>query len=103
MERCARISYIHDDIMDFPMGYDTLLGELGEGMSGGQKQRLFIARAIYRKPGILFMDEATSHLDSECEAQVSNAIKKMKITRVIVAHRETTISSADRIVDLSTL
>ncbi|WP_422121362.1 peptidase domain-containing ABC transporter [Pantoea ananatis] len=103
MERCARISYIHDDIMDFPMGYDTLLGELGEGMSGGQKQRIFIARAIYRKPGILFMDEATSHLDSECEAQVSNAIKKMKITRVIVAHRETTISSADRIVDLSTL
>lgn len=103
MERCAQISYIHDDIMALPMGYETLLGELGEGMSGGQKQRIFIARAIYRKPGILFMDEATSHLDSDCETLVSNAIKKMKITRVIVAHRETTISSADRVVDLSTL
>ncbi|WP_205950443.1 peptidase domain-containing ABC transporter [Pantoea stewartii] len=103
MERCAQISYIHDDIMALPMGYETLLGELGEGMSGGQKQRIFIARAIYRKPGILFMDEATSHLDSDCEALVSNAIKKMKITRVIVAHRETTISSADRVVDLSML
>ncbi|EFF8886509.1 peptidase domain-containing ABC transporter, partial [Escherichia coli] len=90
MVECARASHIHDVIMNMPMGYETLIGELGEGLSGGQKQRIFIARALYRKPGILFMDEATSALDSESEHFVNVAIKNMNITRVIIAHRETT-------------
>jgi len=82
------------------MGYETLIGELGEGLSGGQKQRIFIARALYRKPGILFMDEATSSLDSVSENFVNSAIKKLNITRVIIAHRENTIASADLIINL---
>ncbi|ATI83552.1 colicin V synthesis protein (plasmid) [Salmonella enterica subsp. enterica] len=101
MIECAKASFIHDTIMSMPMGYDTLTGELGEGLSGGQKQRLFIARALYRKPCILFMDEATSALDSESESYVNSAIKNLNITRVIIAHRESTIQSADRIFNLS--
>ncbi|EKT0983067.1 peptidase domain-containing ABC transporter [Salmonella enterica] len=97
MIECAKASFIHDTIMSMPMGYDTLTGELGEGLSGGQKQRLFIARALYRKPCILFMDEATSALDSESESYINSAIKCLNITRVIIAHRESTIQSADRI------
>ncbi|MBC0592995.1 peptidase domain-containing ABC transporter [Escherichia coli] len=96
MVECARASHIHDVIMNMPMGYETLIGELGEGLSGGQKQRIFIARALYRKPGILFMDEATSALDSESEHFVNVAIKNMNITRVIIAHRETTLRTVDR-------
>ncbi|HDN1186979.1 TPA: microcin export transporter peptidase/ATP-binding subunit MchF [Escherichia coli] len=100
MTECARASHIHDVIMKMPMGYETLIGELGEGLSGGQKQRIFIARALYRKPGILFMDEATSSLDTESERFVNAAIKKMNITRVIIAHRETTLRTVDRIISI---
>lgn len=100
MVECAKASYIHDVIMKMPMGYETLIGELGEGLSGGQKQRLFIARALYRKPKILFMDEATSALDSISEGFVNQAIKQLNITRVIIAHRESTILLADRIITM---
>ncbi|HDR2723896.1 TPA: peptidase domain-containing ABC transporter [Enterobacter asburiae] len=97
MVQCAIASHIHNDILKLPMGYETLIGELGEGLSGGQKQRIYIARALYRKPGILFMDEATSHLDKTSESQVNQSIQEMNITRIIIAHRETTIASADRV------
>ncbi|WP_410406694.1 colicin V export peptidase/ABC transporter CvaB [Escherichia coli] len=100
MVECARASHIHDVIMNMPMGYETLIGELGEGLSGGQKQRIFIARSLYRKPGILFMDEATSALDSESEHFVNVAIKNMNITRVIIAHRETTLRTVDRVISI---
>ncbi|EPR9280093.1 colicin V export peptidase/ABC transporter CvaB [Escherichia coli] len=100
MVECARASHIHDVIMNMPMGYETLIGELGEGLSGGQKQRIFIARALYRKPGILFMDEATSALDSESEHFVNVVIKNMNITRVIIAHRETTLRTVDRVISI---
>lgn len=100
MVECARASHIHDVIMNMPMGYETLIGELGEGLSGGQKQRIFIVRALYRKPGILFMDEATSALDSESEHFVNVAIKNMNITRVIIAHRETTLRTVDRVISI---
>lgn len=100
MVECARASHIHDVIMNMPMGYETLIGELEEGLSGGQKQRIFIARALYRKPGILFMDEATSALDSESEHFVNVAIKNMNITRVIIAHRETTLRTVDRVISI---
>lgn len=100
---CARYCNIHDEIINMPMGYETLVGELGTGLSGGQKQRLLIARALYRKPGILFMDEATSHLDLNNEANINQSISSLSITRVIVAHRPSTIASADRVIDLSKL
>ncbi|RWR00826.1 colicin V synthesis protein [[Pantoea] beijingensis] len=101
MIACAQASYIHDVIVAMPMGYDTLIGELGEGLSGGQKQRVFIARALYRKPGILFMDEATSALDKDSEIFVNQAIKQMNITRIIIAHRASTLASADRVIVLN--
>ncbi|MDH8470801.1 peptidase domain-containing ABC transporter [Klebsiella pneumoniae] len=100
MIECAWASYIHDVIMKMPMGYETLIGELGEGLSGGQKQRIFIARALYRRPGILFMDEATSSLDTESERFVNVAIRNMNITRVIIAHRETTLRTVDRTISI---
>lgn len=101
MEECARLSHIHEDIMALPMGYETLTGELGEGLSGGQRQRIFIARALYRQPGILFMDEATSHLDEQNETLINAAIKNLNITRIIIAHRPSTIASADRVITLT--
>lgn len=97
---CAKLANIHDEIMQMPMNYETLLGELGNNLSGGQRQRLFIARALYKKPKILFMDEATSHLDEENETIVNKSISYLNITRIIVAHRQSTIQSADRVVRL---
>jgi ATP-binding cassette subfamily B protein RaxB len=95
--RCSRLSHIYTDIMQLPMGYDTFVGELGEGLSGGQRQRIFIARALYRQPGILFMDEATSHLDEMNEKLINEAISGLDMTRIIIAHRPSTIASADRV------
>lgn len=101
MITCARASYIHEIITRMPMGYETLIGELGEGLSGGQKQRLLIARALYKKPKILFLDEATSALDHDSESVVNLAIKNLNITRIIIAHRASTIASTDRVIHLN--
>ncbi|MEQ0052663.1 peptidase domain-containing ABC transporter [Klebsiella sp. JN_Kp127] len=98
---CAKHCNIHDEIMKMAMGYETIVGELGLGISGGQKQRILIARALYRKPSILFMDEATSHLDLKNESVINQSISSLSITRIIVAHRPSTIASADRVIDLS--
>ncbi|NIY47836.1 peptidase domain-containing ABC transporter [Cedecea colo] len=98
---CAMKCNIHEEILRMPMGYETLIGELGSGISGGQKQRLLIARALYQKPNILFMDEATSHLDVNNEKMINASIESLNITRIIVAHRPSTIACADRVIDLS--
>lgn len=100
IKNCAISSNIHSEIMTMSMGYESLVGELGTGLSGGQKQRILIARALYRRPSIIFMDEATSHLDLDNEAIINNAISKLNITRVIIAHRPSTIASADRVISL---
>ncbi len=97
IEQCAQFAMIAHDIAAMPMGYNTLIGDMGTTLSGGQKQRLLLARAFYRKPKILFLDEATSHLDIALEQAVNNAIKQLSVTRVIIAHRPETIRSADRI------
>ncbi|KES16244.1 ABC-type bacteriocin/lantibiotic exporter, partial [Gilliamella apicola SCGC AB-598-B02] len=94
---------IHNEIMSMPMGYETLVSELGNSLSGGQKQRLLIARALYRKPCLLFLDEATSHLDEDNEFTINKAISSLKITRIIIAHRKSTIESADRIVEIGSV
>ena len=97
IEECARMAAIHDDILTMPMGYQTLVGDMGTVLSGGQKQRVLLARALYKQPKILLLDEATSHLDVVRERQVSEAIQQLRLTRVIVAHRRETIATADRI------
>jgi len=100
IEQCAKIAAVHDDIQAMPMGYHTLIGDMGTVLSGGQKQRVLIARALYRQPSILLLDEATSHLDVTRERAVSAAIKTIPMTRIIVAHRPETIRSADRVISL---
>ncbi|MNT06132.1 Alpha-hemolysin translocation ATP-binding protein HlyB [compost metagenome] len=94
--RCARIAAIHDDIIAMPMGYNTLVGDMGTVLSGGQKQRVLLARALYKQPLLLFLDEATSHLDIARERVVNTAISRLSMTRVIVAHRPDTIAAAGR-------
>ena len=91
---------VHQDIEQMPMGYNSLIGDMGSALSGGQKQRILLARALYRQPRILFMDEATSHLDTKTESYVSNAIKNLNITRIVIAHRPETIASVDRVIEL---
>lgn len=93
----AQLAAVHDEIAAMPMGYNSLIGDMGTTLSGGQKQRVILARALYRKPQLLFLDEATSHLDVERERLVNDAIKRLELTRVIIAHRPETISSADRV------
>jgi ATP-binding cassette subfamily B protein RaxB len=97
---CAQLAGIHQDIAAMQMGYNALVGDMGSSLSGGQKQRLLLARALYRKPKILFMDEATSHLDVQLEHYVNQAIKQLNMTRIIIAHRPETIINAGRIMQL---
>lgn len=100
IEMCAKMAQIHGDVIRMPMGYRTLVGELGAGLSGGQKQRLLLARAIYRQPSVLALDEATSHLDVEAEREVAKCLANMQLTRLVIAHRPETIASADRVVQI---
>lgn len=100
VEECARMAAIHKEILGMPMGYNTMVGDMGSALSSGQKQRLLLARALYARPKILFLDEATSHLDSANEAIVSEAVQALSITRIIVAHRPETIQRADRTIYL---
>jgi ATP-binding cassette subfamily B protein RaxB len=96
IRECAKKASLSKDISGFPMGFNTLVGDMGSALSGGQKQRILLARALYKRPAILFLDEATSHLDSQNESIVNDAVKALNITRVVIAHREETIRSADR-------
>ena len=98
----AKISGIHEDIIQFPKGYDSLLGERGLNLSGGQKQRAAIARAILGKPGILILDDAFSALDTITEEHILNNLKKIlpDITVLLISHRISTLQNADRTIVL---
>ena len=96
----AEIAGIADDIRRMPMGMHTIISEGQGGISGGQRQRLMIARAVAPKPKILMFDEATSALDNLTQKQVSEALDKMKCTRIVIAHRLSTIRQCDRIIVL---
>lgn len=93
----ARLAGLDYDIKAMPMGMHTMVSDGGGGFSGGQRQRLMIARAIVRKPRILFFDEATSALDNQTQAIVSKSLAKLQATRIVIAHRLSTIVNADRI------
>ena len=93
----AEIAGIADDIRAMPMGMGTMLQEGSGSISGGQKQRIMIARAVAPKPRLLLLDEATSALDNITQKQVSEALDRMKCTRVVIAHRLSTIRHCDRI------
>lgn len=99
IEAACRAANIHDFIIDLPNGYDTIVGERGYRLSGGEKQRLAIARVILKNPRILVMDEATSHLDSQSEALIQEALETImqERTSIVIAHRLSTILKADMI------
>ena len=100
IERYARMAAVHDDIAAMPMAYNTLIGDMGAALSGGQRQRILLARALYKQPKVLFLDEATSALDVQKERAVSEAIRSLELTRIIIAHRPETIASAERVIVL---
>jgi ATP-binding cassette subfamily B protein len=99
VEAAARAANIHEFIMELPDGYDTVVGERGYRLSGGEKQRIALARVILKDPRILVLDEATSHLDSESEALIQDALKRVMAgrTSIVIAHRLSTILAADQI------
>lgn len=101
IEASAALAAVHDEILGLPMGYDTLIGDIGTGLSGGQQQRILLARALYKKPQILILDEATSHLDIQNEHLVNKSIRSLNLTRIIIAHRPETIAMADRVIDIN--
>ena len=93
----ARMAGLDEDIRTMPMGMHTVLSDNGGTLSGGQRQRLMIARAIVRRPGILLMDEATSALDNQTQAIVAHSLNELSATRIVIAHRLSTVTHADRI------
>jgi ABC-type bacteriocin/lantibiotic exporter with double-glycine peptidase domain len=97
----ARRSGLDRDIEQMPMGMNTMVSEGGGGLSGGQRQRLMIARAIVGRPRILVFDEATSALDNQTQSIVSKSLENLSATRIVIAHRLSTVINADRIFVMS--
>ncbi|HZS27327.1 MAG TPA: peptidase domain-containing ABC transporter, partial [Candidatus Angelobacter sp.] len=99
--KCARLACLDDEINTMPMGYSTLVGDMGSALSGGQQQRLLLARALYPKPAILVLDEATSNLDVPTEQRIAVTLAELRMTRIFAAHRPDTIRIADRVITIS--
>lgn len=100
LEQAARIACIHDYIMSLPLKYNTKIGRDGVGLSQGQKQRILIARAVYKNPDFIFLDEATNSLDAKNEREIVENLDEFYKGRtvVVVAHRLSTVKNADQIV-----
>ncbi|EPZ13825.1 hypothetical protein M622_19390 [Thauera terpenica 58Eu] len=101
MEACARTAAIHEEILSMPMGYQSIVGEMGSSLSSGQKQRVLLARALYKQPKLLILDEATSHLDALNEQRIVQAIAPLNLTKIQVAHRAETVACAQRVIALN--
>lgn len=100
VRECARLAMIEEDIMAMPMQYNTIVGNLGVALSGGQKQRVLLARALYRRPDILFLDEAFDQLDLEREHEVTEGLRNSGLGVVIVSHRPDSVSKVDRVIEM---
>jgi ABC-type bacteriocin/lantibiotic exporter with double-glycine peptidase domain len=98
--RACQLAQIHRDVMSLPFGYSTVLADRGRSLSGGQRQRLALARALVRQPSILLLDEATSALDAATESEVQAALQALDCTRIVIAHRLSTVVHADLILVL---
>jgi ATP-binding cassette, subfamily B, bacterial CvaB/MchF/RaxB len=101
VQECARVAHLDHEIEAMPMGYSTLVGDMGSALSAGQQQRLLLARALYQEPTVLILDEATSHLDVPMEQQIARMLSGLRMTRILAAHRPDTIASADRVISLT--
>jgi len=97
----AEAACIAADIERMPMGYSTLIGDMGSALSGGQKQRILLARALYRKPQVLFLDEGTANLDGRTEGQVLASLERLGMTQVIVAHRPAAVATCTRVLEVA--
>jgi ATP-binding cassette, subfamily B, bacterial CvaB/MchF/RaxB len=97
MFKCAEIAGIHYDLMAMPMTYNSLVGDMGSSLSSGQKQRVLLARALYRQPKILFVDEGTAHVDVDMEARIYEGLRSLKCTLICIAHRPGVLAHSDRI------
>src|SRR5699024_656797 len=97
VKEAAKLAKIHDDISSLPMGYNTMISEFGTNFSGGQKQRIALARALINKPSILLLDEATSSLDTIVEKEIDEILSDLDCTRIVIAHRLSTVKNADKI------
>ena len=95
--QCMEKAVIADEVRRMPMAEHTYVGDLGAALSGGQIQRILLARALYKRPRFLILDEATAHLDIEREDRINEHMRAMSITRLVIAHRPDTIASADRV------
>lgn len=98
IQEVCQLSHVHDDIMQTPMGYYSLIGDMGASLSAGQQQRVLIARALYQEPKILFMDEGTSHVDAKIEQQIMHTLKTLPISCIFVTHNKDILSFADKVI-----
>ena len=98
--KAARLAEIDAEIARMPMGYDSLIGDMGAALSSGQRQRILLARALFRQPDVLFLDEGTANLDSQTETRISDMVARLPITRVVIAHRPALVQRADIVLGL---
>ncbi|HEX7855736.1 MAG TPA: peptidase domain-containing ABC transporter [Sphingobium sp.] len=100
IEAAARFARIHDEILAMPMGYQSLVSDMGAALSGGQRQRMLLARAVQRSPDLLLLDEGTANLDMALETAIADSITRIPITRIAIAHRPSLIERADIVLDV---